>query len=1092
MKFSDLRRNRAVLPGRAVALVLAVLVSGAACAGTARGNPAALWARTGAVAGVQTQATGASIGLAAVELNSLPTGVQGVLHARNPLTQKKNSERSTVPTRAAEPGQRRLTVARMASPRALTPNGAGLYAQNTPAPGGLRANANPTMAGQSSATALAPIVVTGIRGSLLRSLAIKRESIGVVDAISAESIGQFPDSSIGGALAHLPGVTINRGALSDTNSAGAATATGLAQGVNVNGFGGKFDTVLVDGRQVASGNGQNFNFAGIGAMYVGQIDVLKTPDMAISSGNIGSVINVKMLDPFDNPGLHVDANVGGTDYTMDGGIRPSVGALFSDTFDHNKFGILVDGDYTDYHTLTHHQNITGWKGTAAGSFPCADLAANYTTVFGSTGCAKVGSGAKGDAQIPIWYPQSMNMYLERVDTRTKDGRVVLQWRPTNNMMVTLDDNYSSWDQHLAHWELGTFFASHYPGSTLDSNGTITSFAYPGGNDFNAYVNDEYIVTNTYGLHFLWNLNNDWTLSLDADQSVSRYNPNGGYNVVSAAVSYAQSGDRTGGLVLSQNGNVLPYWANFAANGGASRFLNFNPFIVGPQNALVTTQQNTDQINEATLRATWTPDHNTKVTFGAQILDDAWNTKSMSDQTNNYWKLWGQGYNLEGVTVPSSLFNAVKLGTWMPGFQGNANMPADLAIFNPYAVIDYLETQPIDSTWKPTPGYPRYTGGFPAEALNPNSVQHVSRTNYSPFVQASRNFRIDGMKLMTRLGLRYQRTNEVIAGLSAPLLGVTWEGAVSPTAYIFDYGPPTWITATHSYGYVLPALDVALWPTRNLETAIDVSRTESAPTDGDLVPNTTYSGRVNALAAKGNDPGLLPYLSNNYDFRVTWFYAHGDYAEIHPFYKQVSDFPTSSVQDVTEPFNDPAPCSYSSGSITFTDPNCGKPMVFAETTLTNKLSADVTGVSATWQQMLPYGFGILVNGTWMHSNANFNDYGLTVNQFALPGVGSSANGTLFYQRGKWQARVTVNWQAKLLLFLGQQQGGGAFGAEPVYQAPFTQLDFATNYQVDKYLNVYFTAHNLLNSIYHTYGRFPNQTLNLVDYGTSLSLGVRAKF
>ncbi|EQD66160.1 TonB-dependent receptor, partial [mine drainage metagenome] len=93
---------------------------------------------------------------------------------------------------------------------------------------------------------------------------------------------------------------------------GAPTATGLAQGVNVNGFGGSFDTVLVDGRQMASGNGQTFNFSSLGAMYVGQIDVLKTPDMALSSGNIGSVINVKMLTPFDNPGMHAGVNVGET------------------------------------------------------------------------------------------------------------------------------------------------------------------------------------------------------------------------------------------------------------------------------------------------------------------------------------------------------------------------------------------------------------------------------------------------------------------------------------------------------------------------------------------------------------------------------------------------------------------------------------------------------------------------------------------------------------------------------------------------------------------------------------------------------------
>ena len=967
-------------------------------------------------------------------------------------------------------------------------------------------NTSTRMSGESSATALAPIVVTGIRGSLLRSLAIKRHSIGVVDAISAESIGQFPDSSVGGALAHLPGVTLNRGSLAYSSAFGAPTATGLAQGVNVNGFGGSFDTVLVDGRQIASGNGQTFNFSGIGAMYVGQIDVLKTPDMALSSGNIGSVINVKMLDPFDNPGLHADVNIGGTDYTMDGGIRPAVGALFSDTFDHDKFGILVDGDYTDYHTLTHHTDVAGWKGIAAGGFACSDLAANFTTVFGSTGCTSVGPGAVGNAAVPVWFPQQLAMYLERIDTRSKDGRVVLQWHPTNAVMVTLDENYSSWDQHDARWQRSTWFGS-FPDATLDGNGTITNFNYTGPTDYNAFVADQYIVTNTYGLNVLWNVNDAWTLDFDADQSVSKFNPNGGYSDIDSDVGYGDAGNNyTGGLVLNPNPDVLPYWSAYGPGAIASganavaapNYLGLTPFIIGSHVFPLQTQENNDQINEATIRATWTPGDTTKVTFGAQFLDDDWNTKEFDTFTNNYWELWS-GYgpasnNTQGVALPASLFTPVKVGTWMPGFAGNSNLPTSLVIFNPYSVLSYLETQPIDSQWSPTRGYPSYVPGtVPAEALSIGSVQHVSRMNYSPFVQASHNFRLDGMKLMTRLGLRYERTDEVIAGLAAPLQSVAWEGAGDPTAYSFAYGSPRWTETTRSYGYFLPALDLALWPTHDLETAVDFSRTESAPPNGQLIPNTTYGGRVNALSATGNNPGLLPYLSNNYDFRITWFYAHGDYAEIHPFYKQVSDFPTSSVTEVTVPINDPAPCTYTAGTtVVFTDSNCGKPMAFAETTYTNKLSADVTGAAATWQQLLPYGFGVMINGTWMHSNANFNDYNLSSNQFALTGIGSSANGTLFYQKGKWQARVTVNWQAKQLLLLGQEQGGGAFGNEPVYEAPFTQLDLSTNYQVDRYLNVYFTASNLLNSVYHTYGRFPNQTVGLIDYGTSLSFGVRAKF
>src|SRR5579862_1277329 len=43
---------------------------------------------------------------------------------------------------------------------------------------------------------LQEIVVTGIRASLQKSLDIKEQSVGVVDAISAEDIGAFPDARI--------------------------------------------------------------------------------------------------------------------------------------------------------------------------------------------------------------------------------------------------------------------------------------------------------------------------------------------------------------------------------------------------------------------------------------------------------------------------------------------------------------------------------------------------------------------------------------------------------------------------------------------------------------------------------------------------------------------------------------------------------------------------------------------------------------------------------------------------------------------------------------------------------------------------------
>ena len=56
----------------------------------------------------------------------------------------------------------------------------------------------------STDTDLNEIVVTGIRASLQKSLDIKRDSGGIVDAISAEDIGKFPDSNLATAMERFP------------------------------------------------------------------------------------------------------------------------------------------------------------------------------------------------------------------------------------------------------------------------------------------------------------------------------------------------------------------------------------------------------------------------------------------------------------------------------------------------------------------------------------------------------------------------------------------------------------------------------------------------------------------------------------------------------------------------------------------------------------------------------------------------------------------------------------------------------------------------------------------------------------------------
>ena len=1085
-----------------------------------------------------------TLGLSSLALGSV--AFVGTLHAQN-ASPAKDANAGAAKAKAVPSAQQAKSLrskvikvassGKVAASGTLPANGAGLLAQSTQAASGAAADAQTTAApAAASANTLQEIVVTGIRGSLQRSLQIKEMSLGVVDAVSAEDIGQFPDSSIGEAIGRIPGVTVNRGSINQTTSAGAATATGAVTGVTIRGFGDQFNELLVEGRQMASGNGQNFDFSTMSANYIGEIDVHKTPDFSLSTGAIGGTINVKFPNPFDNPGAHAQVFGSGTDFENDGGVRPSFGALLSDTFDDGKFGILIDGDYTDHHVDSHHQDIVGWK---AAALPCSAFNQNYTTAFGSTGCSLLGSAAAAAdkaagtttlSKVDSWYPQDMAMYLERTDSRRKDGRAAVQWRPNDAVLVTLDDNYSSDDEHTDRFQRSTWFGvfpTNGPTNvTLDSNSTVTNFTDTGPTDFNSFVADDYIVTNTPGINVLWDVNDNWTAEVDADQSESKLNPNGTYSDIDADVGFG-SNDALGtnntsyGLALSGNPNVLPYWTAYGPNAvasgsGATAAANYNglnPFIIGSHVLPLQTQENSDRINEVKLDATWHED-STKINFGAQFLDDLWNSEEMDTFTNNYWQLWsgygpannsveyycgtkacanqsdpGAGATLvtHGVALPSSLFSAVNLGTWMPGYSGGGNLPATLLEYNPYAVLNYLMTQPINADFSPSAGYPAYTGGIPAEALSPGSVQHVDRTVYSPFVTAEHNFDIGGMTLKTDFGLRWERTSEQIAGLQTPLLSLTLQPS-DPTAYNFNYGSSTWTVKNFSYSYVLPSLDLNLMVLPDLKVRADFSRTETAPNNNQLIPNTTYGGRVNSLNATGNNPDLLPYLSDNFDLGAEWYYGSNDYVSVDGFFKHVTQFPVSSVTTITVPgVIDVSPKSSNYNNLA----------VFSESTTINGLAANVTGVEVTWQQMLIWGFGYQVNGTYAHSNANFNPDVTTANQFALPGVGNSVNFVGFYQRGPWQSRLTVQWQGDELIGAGQigtgqEQSGGDYAPEPVYLASSTELDFSTQYDITHNVSAYFEALNLTDAVYHTYGRFSNQTLNLIDYGRSYTLGVRAKF
>ena len=297
------------------------------------------------------------------------------------------------------------------------------------------------------------IVVTGIIGSLQRNLDLKRQAVGVVDVITSEDIGKFPDSNVAASLQRIPGVSIQR-----------SGTRGEPTGITVRGFGGDFNETLYDGRRISTASGgRSVDFSTVGADFVGALTVMKTPDVTLSSSSIGATVNISFPKPFDKPGMRFAASASATEQEEAGDVQPSGGVLFSNTFADDTLGFLVDAIYSKRETNTNRDFVSGWEG---GMFaPC-----QLTTTCGP------GDLDAEDKTIVGWWQQQYGAEQSQVTDERIDGRIAFQWRPTDDTLLTLDDNYSRQRIQTDTFGFGLWFGlNDLRSAQLDENGTVTDY-----------------------------------------------------------------------------------------------------------------------------------------------------------------------------------------------------------------------------------------------------------------------------------------------------------------------------------------------------------------------------------------------------------------------------------------------------------------------------------------------------------------------------------------------------------------------------------------------------------------------------------------
>ena len=186
-----------------------------------------------------------------------------------------------------------------------------------------------------SADMIEEVEVVGIRRSLQDSLNTKRFADSIVDAISAEDIGKFPDKNVAESLSRIPGVSINRD-------------YGEGEKVSIRGSSSAQNRTLLNGSAVASADwyvldnpSRAFNYSLLPSTVVSKLEVYKSPQADIQEGSLGGTVYLKTRKPLDMDSGTISLQAQGQYSDTSGEVDPQLSGLYSWKNDDETFGALV-------------------------------------------------------------------------------------------------------------------------------------------------------------------------------------------------------------------------------------------------------------------------------------------------------------------------------------------------------------------------------------------------------------------------------------------------------------------------------------------------------------------------------------------------------------------------------------------------------------------------------------------------------------------------------------------------------------------------------------------------------------------------------
>ena len=879
------------------------------------------------------------------------------------------------------------------------------------------------------------VIVSGIRASMRDSVTVKRDAIQVVDAISAEDVGDFPDKNIGEAIQRVPGVQINR-------------QDGEGRGVSIRGADPSLIRVELNGITALSltvGGGRDVDFRDLPVEFLSRVEVVKTPSAEMTEGGIGTV-RVFTRKPLDQPEGYLAGSVQGVYSDLADEYDPKLALIGSKAFLDGTLGVLLSAQFEERHLDSNNARTTGWLRRAP-------------TATGAGATPGRGTDVNGDGTLD-WVPEIPRYIIDRRETTRTAFNGVVQWKPTEDFEIYLDSTYSKGREKVSSMLMQLGAAGgliDYANSTVGADNTVdhieltSSAAFPMDlayrningalqrEQYNAIVGSSFTRGN-------WKFDGRVSYARGEVQNDEKNSTATIFGVPRAIIDYTGSEgapnfsfpgiDTTDGALVNNLAAVFNPRNNDQQEDGAQFNIEFKPEI----SWLTSIKAGVEQ-RELTAES---------VLFARTIqISSRTPTPASSGATTTVAVSQG---TIAGIVNDNSGVNRVPFfDTGDLGFGGgikywndngdatyDATIAASGLTMDPYGAVN---------------ANPNTAGTF-QNLLDTWSVEEKTLAGY---VQAAFTFDNAVVPISALVGARYFDTNTVSSGYGRVSAG----GVVTFPEVSSEGGYNDW----------LPSLNVRFDFSDKLVGRLTAGDVMARPNPAQMAFRRSLDTAVNRTGSQGN-PDLLPYQARQYDLGLEYYLTDVSYFSLGYFRNEISRFIINQtfLEDVN---GDGLP-------FTITRPVNGTDQVTVSGfEVGGQLAFDF--LPGAWKN-----FGVVANATISDDKGFRGTNLLTGEILPFPGVSElSYNASIYYETDRFSVRTAYNWRESWLI---NPSGRGLL---PEFNEDYGTLDASASWNINENFTAFLDVVNLLDEQRIEYNN-PFRLIGNETFGKRAFFGVRAKF